>query len=434
MKQSILILLLFFGTILLLAQVEEYDTYYFEKELEESEINQSRATIYKSSNGSDFPTKGVFRGLTIFVNIIYDQNDTISRYTAQGSVHWEQDITNSINKKIPTYLLSLFDTNVSASHAYNGCITRLYAEASFNELILLSDFMVVNIRQSQITPNNPRANFYYTTLMNAVIGYINQNGGLNSIYGHNSITDYDNVTGGIGKGLEKPFLPDSKIDFINFLTMNTIKNENVNYGDCNKWQGYSGVYPGTQIKIGNSYCGYNTGTYQCIGDEDITYYRRNILTHEFAHFFLGGNEFHTSGGTTNNDGFYNTFIGKQYGYGLFAGITACNAYERWRLGWRSPSNQSYPIAVNGINSDITAKFAGVKTFQLRDYVTYGDAIRIKLPYKDNVNSSNQYIWLVNHQMTKNNKMDFQIYSKANTCRNVDTDGIYAFYQVGKDVL
>ena len=47
-----------------------------------------------------------------------------------------------------------------------------------------------------------------------------------------------------------------------------------------------------------------------------------------------------------------------------------------------------------------ASHAGEKTFTLRDFVTYGDVIRIKLPYKDSEFASNQYIWLENHQSGK----------------------------------
>ena len=442
MKQNFLIFSLFFS-MSLFAQIEVYDTYHFDSEVEDSVTNSSRA-IYKSSNGNSFPTKGVFRGLTIFVCIIYDQNDTIYKHIkhGNGSQYWQKDITNSINSPIyrPTYMKSLFDVDAPnlLKPKYNGVVTRLYAESSFDELILLSDFMVVNILQSQITPNNPGADFDRYALMDSVISYINQNGGLNTIYGHNSISDYDNMTRG-SKGLEKPLVPDGRIDFINFLTMNTINNKSkytingVNYGDVNWGSGNSGLSPSVKLKMGNSYCdGYNTGTYQCIGHEDITHHKKSILTHEFAHYFLGGNETHTSGGGHNDGG---TFLGTQRGYGLYeGGLLTCNAYERWRLGWQSVSNNNYPIAANGINSDIVAQFSGEQTFTLRDFVTYGDAIRIKLPYKDNTTSLNQYICLENHQVGKNSKLDGFKYSEAATCRDVNQAGIYAYYQVGKDIL
>ena len=156
MKQNILILALLFSAASLFAQVEFYHSYFYETE--EFEMCQlSQATILDSRYGYLFPTSGVIRGLTIFVNIIYDQNDAIrERMDNLSTVYWKPDTTSSINNPnvIPTYLLYLFDTHESPTHTYNGIITRKFAEASFNSLILLSDFMVVNIYQSQITNKN----------------------------------------------------------------------------------------------------------------------------------------------------------------------------------------------------------------------------------------------------------------------------------------
>jgi len=88
---------------------------------------------------------------------------------------------------------------------------------------------------------------------------------------------------------------------------------------------------------------------------------------------------------------------------------------------------------NAVCSDIS-KDDGRRSFVLRDFVTYGDAVRIKLPYKDNESSSNQYIWLENHQSGSNGKLDFLQYANESECRPQNTAGVYAYYQVGRDVL
>lgn len=322
--------------------------------------------------------------------------------------------------------------DVNNVQPFNGCLTRLFAESSFNQLVLLSDYMVVNIKQSTITPNNSGSNFSYIQLMNSVASYINNNGGLNTLYNHNSIFDFDFCTLS-SSGVEKSITPDYKIDIINFILRNTRKE----YGSITQGQGYAGinVKPTTLLKINNSYYGYNIGTYQCLGNGDYTPWKKFALTHEYAHFFLGNNAFHTSGGNHVGSNETNTFIGIQYGYGLFnGGLLSCNGYERWRLGWQSNTNNMYPIASNNVNSDIIAPFEGERTFLLRDFVSYGDAIRIKLPYKDRESASNQYIWLENHQCGKNGKLDEPIYNIAGSCRNVVRAGIYTYYQIGKDIL
>lgn len=389
------------------------------------QITPMATGTYKSSNGDDFPTKGQFRVLTVFVNIIYDQTPLKDPNQNSTSNTWRPNTTSSINSHAPSYLLDLFDTEIKPT-GYKGIITRFYAEASFNQFILLSDYIIINIKQSQITPNNPGSSFTRSELMNKVIAYINNNGGFRTYYGHNNISEYDKFTRS-GRGLVKSMIPDKKIDLINFL----LRNSTVEHGGVKQGSGYSGVTPTTQMICEGISYGYGAGTYQCIGDKDISD-RRNILFHEIAHLLLGGNEAHTSGSVTNNDNYHNTFIGKQYGYGLFSGFLSINAYERWRLGWHYESNPIYPISVNSINSDINSKFNGIKEFTLRDFVTYGDAIRIKLPYKDNDVSSNQYIWIVNHQMRKNGKLDF--HHPENTCIDADQAGIYTFYQIGKDIL
>ena len=137
-----------------------------------------------------------------------------------------------------------------------------------------------------------------------------------------------------------------------------------------------------------------------------------------------------------------SFLNIQGGYGLMgaanSGLVCCNGYERWRMHWKHPQSVDYISARNMDNtqsvvSDISRE-DGNQTFILRDFVTYGDVVRIKLPYKDSVTSSNQYIWLENHQVGKNGKLDFLQFSNTSTCRPQGGAGIYAYYQIGRDIL
>ncbi|MBQ4433553.1 MAG: hypothetical protein II894_05295, partial [Bacteroidales bacterium] len=131
----------------------------------------------------------------------------------------------------------------------------------------------------------------------------------------------------------------------------------------------------------------------------------------------------------------------QGGYGLMgaahSGLVGCNGYERWRMHWKHTSSPYYISAQNisnnmYVNSDIK-KEDGTKWFILRDFVTYGDAVRIKLPYKDSIHTPNQYIWLEFHNVGRNGKLDFLQYSNV-TCLHHGIPGIYAYYQIGRDVL
>lgn len=421
-QNKIILLLCLIITSNMYAQLN-FETYFFENDSILSSHQNSIPSgffpvntekIYKSSNGYMCTPRGTYRSLGIFVNIIYDQThpDTIAKFTTHDTSGWMPDINNSINIYPPNYFQTMFDLELKPNYDYTGSVTRLYAESSFNQLLLLGDIMVVNIKQSFITPTNYLSGFTLYTLMNKVITFINEHGGLNTVYGHNNASEYDRTAfdGNI------PSISDTKIDLVFFFTRNTFFKQykdsvgNVifthNYGNANQNSGYGGVTPSTKLLINSVPYGYNNGNYQCVGGGSMAVHKKSILTHEIAHFYLGGNEFHTSGGTTDNDNYWNTFIGLQFGYGLFnGGLSTCNGYERLRLGWKGPNNNAYYIATNNENSDLLIPFAGERTFTLRDFVTYGDAIRIKLPYKDSEFASNQYIWLENHQCGKNNKFD-----------------------------
>ena len=121
-----------------------------------------------------------------------------------------------------------------------------------------------------------------------------------------------------------------------------------------------------------------------------------------------------------------------------SGLVGCNGYERWRMHWKHPQSTDYIAAQNANNSQSVVSDIsitdGPQSFLLRDFVTYGDAVRIKLPYKDGSSSSNQYIWLENHQVGMNNKLDYLQYSNMYLCRPQGLPGIYAYYQVGRDIL
>jgi len=383
--------------------------------------------LCNSENGYYFPAKGKYRILVVFVNIIYDVTPNL----APNYVNPDWSVTNQegINLLPPRqYFDDLFDVHNILPR--QGFFTRFMSECSFDSLVLMGDFVTVEINQSTIEPTG--GDFSSTKFMNSVISFINNLGGLQTYYGFDAIGNYDYAT----CGFPPARVSNNKFDYIAFFALNPT----ITHG---------GVVPGTGItssgglnalKLANGTM-YPTEAWTIfgIGNDNLAKGGAAILVHEFAHGLLGGNAFHTSGGNHLGSSEYNTFIAGQSGYGLFSSCNAfrsSNAYERWRLGWRHPSNSTYKIAASGSDSDILTKFSGTKTFYLRDFVTYGDAIRIKLPYKDSEEASNQYIWLENHQLGKNGKLDghnFHFYPGI-TCIPIGTPGIYGFLQVGRDCL
>ena len=359
--------------------------------------------------------------LNIFVNIIYDihleYNDTLSNY-----VFWPP-VTNPTleginNTAIPTHLLEWMDTVYVPGQMHGSC-TRLYGESSFDSLQITGDFIVVNICESTVLSLGAFSEY---NIISAASTLIN-NSGFNTLYGHNSFEWYDQDL-------------DGRIDYMNIL----IRNITSEYGSIDPGNGHGGA--SAVILIDGQYRSARTGTTQCIGNMDISSNPTCIVTHEISHSLFGHNNFHTSGGNHRKSGFPMSFPNIQGGYGLMgganSGLVGCNGYERWRMHWKNLSSVDYIATRDAANSqsvpsDITRE-DGNMTFLLRDFVTYGDAVRIKLPYKDSVTSSNQYIWLENHQVGNNDKLDFLQYSNTESCRPQGTAGIYAYYQIGRDVL
>jgi hypothetical protein len=401
---------------------------------------QSRDGWYHQKHSSSIKPTGTNRILNIFVNIIYDDTPNLDPAKDDLGTYWPNATIQGINNEsIPTYLSDFMDINYSPGQL-NGMITKLFHESSFGRLVLLGDFMIVNINQSYIKPNSPGANFSQSELIDKVFTLINSSIGLSTIYGHNSLADYDSDS-------------NNKIDIVQFLVRNVRNDSIANFGGVNF--GAGNILPNRPYSLkvhGQITLQHSVFSYQGIGTGiSQTLNPTGIITHELSHALLGGNNFHTSGGNHYTGGGTNTFFGTEGGYGLMgasnSGLVSCNGYERWRMNWThqdpainptgNPIQARHLTSSTGIPSDIK-KEDGPKSFILRDFVTYGDVVRIQLPYKDG-GASNQYIWLENHQIGRNGKLDFLHYSLFSNgevwypCRPMGTPGIYSYIQVGKDL-
>ena len=400
-------------------------------------------SVRAQSHSWDGPVHGIspnahFRTLNIYVNIIYDEHpDTNNMFT--NTTYWgtvTDTLMEGINVSgtIPTYLLSLFDTAYVIGNT-NGCITRIFGESSFDTLQISGDNVVVNVRESRVIADPTPAissycqtsPFCFNKIKKVAIDVINEaEGGFKTIFGHDSLSDYS--------------LPDSVgLYFTNTLIRNITKD----YGGINVGSGF-GNERIQDLKIGNHCYSSQHGTLQCIGDGNLSTNPTGVLTHEIGHSLFGGNNFHTSGGNHRGSGSSTMpWMNIQGGYGLMgaagSGLVSCNGYDRWRMHWKHPSAPYYisarnPVNTGFANSDISRE-DGNKWFVLRDFVTYGDAVRIKLPYKDSIHTPNQYIWLEFHDVGNNDKLDFLKFTNdTSTCLHQGGAGIYAYYQIGRDVL
>ena len=354
---------------------------------------------FHSWDGQSIAPNAKIRCLNVFVNIIYDVHPDTNNIFNNPHLYWptitDPNLEGINTAAIPTYLLDWMDTVYNPGQLHGTC-TRLYGESSFDSLQITGDFVVVNLKESTVLSHG---DFDSKTIRDVAIDMLEQSSAF-TLFGHYGLSDF-------------------------YARSVLIRNITKSYGGLNPGSGSGGRF-----------------TLQCVGDGDFYANPTNIVTHEISHGLFGSNNFHTSGGNHRGSGCVMPFLNIQCGYGLMgaagSGLVCCNGYERWRMHWKHPQSVDYISARNITNtqsvvSDIS-KESGNRNFILRDFITYGDVVRIKLPYKDSETSSNQYIWLENHQIGSNGKLDFLQYSNTYSCRPVGGAGIYAYYQIGRDVL
>ncbi|GIV25066.1 MAG: hypothetical protein KatS3mg026_0758 [Bacteroidia bacterium] len=165
---------------------------------------------------------------------------------------------------------------------------------------------------------------------------------------------------------------------------------------------------------------------------------------EFFHGLYGGNHWHTAGGAG-----LHTFPFVPVARGLSvqgARPVYAIGYDRWIMDWKAPG-KTYAISAldergQEVPTDLTQP-ARPETLRvwLRDFLSTGDAIRIRLPYTERGGPQvkNQYLWLENRRFRSPREValgsflpgcpdnPFPDYPRG-------LPGLYAYIQVGKDKL
>ncbi|MCS6790017.1 MAG: hypothetical protein NZ580_03460 [Bacteroidia bacterium] len=161
---------------------------------------------------------------------------------------------------------------------------------------------------------------------------------------------------------------------------------------------------------------------------------------EFFHGLYGGNHWHTAGGAGwHTFPFMPSFPGltAQGGHPLFA-----IGYDRWIMGWKHPQKQYLISALDEKGAEVPTDLSLPSTPQslrvwLRDFMSTGDAVRIRLPYTEKGGASvkSQYLWLENHRFRSRS----EVWKPPSTpCSDQPPlalqgfPGLYAYIQVGKD--
>ncbi len=379
----------------------------------------SSSVLFESKNGFKLPSSGVIRILIVFAEF---------NYLNSGDPTPEAGTSGWPSHSLPSWADEITDANLPADIA-EGVMTRYYQMASSGNYTVLGDYLlapdnggIFKVPTYSSHAINPANSDLIAEVNNKLGSKILTANGLNSI---DSFDLWSCPDGEFGlpkttPGNESP----RKYDNVIFIWRNSSFN---GIGD------YSYSSPGKMLGYdANTCCWF--GTHESIPTQ--------IMIHEYAHLIYGGLDFHCGGGGWFMEGDY--WIPVTGGWGNLglsgSSLLSWNAWDRQRLDWRAQGNIHSIPARNESNTmemdgDLdAAKPSQSGVYTLRDFVTSGDAIRIKLPFIDPEIEFPEYLWIENHNTFSMNhcQWDKFLWEDGNSCIQPAVYGLYAYMQIDRD--
>lgn len=366
--------------------------------------------VPNSTNGWYLSPHGTIRILLLFAEIDWDKDPSRDPQPEAGD-GWPKG-------RLPRWKDDVFDPHPAA--AYLGQVTRYYHDMSLGHYTVLGDYIdtILTLRESE-----------YPTVGNAhsigtlAVKEANKMGALRTHHGL-SIADFDLWRRGGKAGMPKQAGADDPHSYDHVMVI--VRNSGLTHNQ-------GSVDPGSPGKL----FGFESDSQSRFGGMYGMPFE--ILQHEYNHLLFGGNNFHVGGGNAAQFTSYFPFL--QGGWSMMGGSNSSlltgNAWDRDRLGWRA-ADAKHRINARDANGasrsgDIDPYNGDTGIYVLRDFMTSGDAIRIRLPFIAE-NEYPQWIWLENHQTYKRNGMlsDKFHYEVEMPCVAGAVPGIYAYLQVDHD--
>ena len=364
--------------------------------------------VQKTSNGWKISPYGHLHVMVIYAEIEFDSSfGHLDRVKPEGTWLWKAG-------KRPSWKDDLF----SRDSAGKGFMTKYFRQASFGKFQVTGDYLdtvltvkitdIVNNKGQVVTQEAFGNNYYRRALLRQLNSIENPKFGFGS-----KMEDFDNWS---FTGIGQPNLnePNGKVDLVILIW------RNIHVHNLQNMSGF--VSPGS---LGDMF-GWQSDMYSIFRTQD--YLPKNITRHEFSHMLYGGNNFHTANGGAGQRTFLSTIGGYSNMSGSDCFSKTWNAWDRDRMGWKNPKNQfdlSARCAATGEEVNVALEYGDALcqdgVYRLRDFVSHGDAIRIKLPHIPK-GVKNQYLWLENHQRVKGKLDHYKILP----------EGIYAYLTVGRD--
>lgn len=372
----------------------------------QNETAPDNSNTPNSANGWYLSPRGTIRILVIFAEIDYDvhpKKDPQPKATGR----WPKG-------ELPIWKDKLFDP-FPTEHPV-GEVTRYYRDMSLGQFTVLGDYVdqLVTIRESEQTNMRDWSGMAWEGA--------NKFGELHTAHGL-SMADFDFWTDGGRPGMPKSNKPDDPHSYDHVMVI--LRNSSLTHGQGSTDAGSAGLLFGHPSDTQSRFGAMNSLPFA-------------ILKHEFNHLLLGSNNFHSGGG--NAPIFTSYFMPVQGGWSLMgaanSSLMTASAWDRDRLGWR-PEGSRFAIRARDlagleVNSDLDPLAGDTGIFVLRDFITTGDALRIRMPFlPDDVYP--QWLWLENHQTESRNgcPMD-RFHYEDHACTTPAIPGIYAQMQVAKE--
>lgn len=365
------------------------------------------ASIPFSENGWYLSPHGTIRVLVLFCEIEYDKEPGKNPQPG-GADHWPLG-------QLPKWKDEVFDPFTSPSP--KAMVTRYYHDISLGRYVVLGDYIDQELVLKESEYPEVRAAHSVGTV---AVKEANKLGALRTHHGL-TIADFDMWRDGGKQGLPKENTPDDPHKYDHVMVI--VRNSGLTHGQGSTDSGSPGRLFGhdsdSQSRFGGMYA--------------LPF---EILKHEYNHLLLGGNNFHSGGG--NAAKFESCFIPLQGGWSMMgaasSSLLTCTGWDRDRLGWRP---QGAPHRINAtdaqgrwIDGDLDPLSADTGVFFLRDFVTTGDVLRIKLPHLG-TKEMGQWLWLENHlgHARNGSPTDRFHYEEEQPCVQGIVPGVFAMLQV-----
>ncbi|MGO2356810.1 MAG: hypothetical protein ACTH6S_00735 [Mesonia sp.] len=362
-----------------------FPTFFFAQPIESE---NKKSSVY----GGSFTPKGDLRALVVYVNF----KESALQSAKNEMNHWP------IGSKFPVYYgKSVVDENT-------GKLIWAYQDPSdFQTKTYFNNDIYLNLSEFYYAMSQGKFHFYAEVLKDPIT-----NKPIDITINPEGITSYSKIVEEVYHRIAEIFPQnydwsrfdniqnspnykfDSKASFDNPKPDNKIDYVILNFRNDNRWS----PHPNGQEKTNWPKAIAGAGTENTIGKNSLgdikiggnsgiriffsqgkIYDRIELIIHEMAHTFINNPHTVMANKASGDYYYYN------YGWGLMDAyknfMPLANSWERWYSGW---INITYDINEENYVKD--------KKYVLKDYLEFGDAMRIKLP-----NTKDEYIWLENHQ-------------------------------------